>query len=109
MIVLTCSQNFCEMAVSIEAHLERQLEIGAGAPAGTVHFFKKAERLGVEVSLRHIPGVYKSWDQTGVTLPEDAPDDLKKTLQGLVQAQESEHAVENARWRAEQRRREEGF
>ena len=92
-----------------EDAIVRFLESVWDAAPGTYRFLERCRELNVSLEAELVTGVYSSWDQTEGTLPDDAPEEIKQRLRGIAQVQEAEHAAENARWHAEQRRREQGF
>lgn len=92
-----------------EEGLIRHIEICYDAAPGTYRFLEKCRHFGIKPTVSVVKGVYTSWDQTEIILPEGAPEELENRLRGVMHAQASEDKQEAALWYQEKKKREQWF
>lgn len=85
-----------------EAAIRQYLEIRHNAVPGTYRFLERCRELNVRPELRLVEGIDRASDQTEITLPADAPEELKQRLHDISHSQDIEHRAAEAYWRSEQ-------
>ena len=85
-----------------EAAIREYLEIKHNAVPGTYRFLERCRELKVRPELRLVEGIDRASDQTEITLPADAPEELKRKLHDISRTQDLEHRTAESYWCSEQ-------
>ena len=90
------------LAARGEAAIRQYLEIKHNAVPGTYRFLERCRELNVRPELRVVEGIDRASDQTEITLPADAPEELKRRLHDISRAQDIEYRTAESYWCSEQ-------
>ena len=84
------------LAAQGEAAIRQYLEIKHNAVPGTYRLLERCRELKVRPELRMVEGIDRASDQTEITLPADAPEELKQSLYDITRAQDLDSRTADA-------------
>ena len=89
------------LAARGEAAIRQYLEIKHNAVPGTYRFLERCRELNVRPELRVVEGIDRASDQTEITLPADAPEELKQRLHDISRTQDLDCRTAESYWYSE--------
>ena len=97
------------LAAQGEAAIRQYLEIKHNAVPGTYRFLERCRELKVRPELRMVEGIDRASDQTEITLPADAPEELKQSLYDITRAQDLDSRTADAYWQEDRWQQEDEY
>ena len=89
------------LAARGEAAIRQYLEIKHNAVPGTYRFLERCRELNIRPELRVVEGIDRASDQTEITLPADAPEELKRRLHDISRTQDLDCRTAESYWYSE--------
>jgi hypothetical protein len=97
------------LAARGEAAIRQYLEIKHNAVPGTYRFLERCRELNVRPELRALKEIDSTSDQTEITLPADAPEELKRRLHDISRTQDLDRSTADAYWQGDAWQQEDEF
>ena len=89
------------IAAQGDAAIRQYFEIKHNAVPGTYRFLERCRELNVQPELRVVEGIDRASDQTEITLPADAPEELKQRLHDISRTQDIDSRTAESYWGSE--------